>query len=252
MITTHSPWISAADTAKLVRQALKAAYSGVKFSVRSQTYAGGGSIDVAWTDGPTEDSVTSVVRRFAGSSFDPMTDSRSYHIIETPDGPAMSGANYVFTRRTLSDKFIAELAIQCVADLWDEEIAGQRCGTYPNGRGGGAGCGGVFPDNTAFIHPLAVMMSGYGEPLACSPSCAARFYGHQLPRVAVSQELIELATTILDRVSGSRNELIAEVYSGRLPLELPDGPAREVAVVLAPEWRGSLFDLFAAAKACTA
>lgn len=45
-------YMTTAETAKMVRRALGEAFPGVKFSVRSKTYAGGSSIDVYWMDGP--------------------------------------------------------------------------------------------------------------------------------------------------------------------------------------------------------
>ncbi len=43
-------YFSAADTAKLVRAALKRSFPGTRFSVRSKTYSAGASIDVSWMD----------------------------------------------------------------------------------------------------------------------------------------------------------------------------------------------------------
>ena len=40
-------YFTCAETAKLIRQSLKEAFPGVKFSVRSSTYSGGASIDVS-------------------------------------------------------------------------------------------------------------------------------------------------------------------------------------------------------------
>jgi len=45
-------YVSVAETAKLVRAALKAAFPGITFSVRSKSYSMGASISVRWTDGP--------------------------------------------------------------------------------------------------------------------------------------------------------------------------------------------------------
>ena len=44
--TTMTQYYSVKDTAKLVRQALKEAFPGVKFGVRCSSYAGGASIGV--------------------------------------------------------------------------------------------------------------------------------------------------------------------------------------------------------------
>ena len=84
---TEKLYLSCADTAKLVRKALKREFPGVKFSVRSSNYAGGASIDVRWTDGPTSKQVDPVLNAFEGAGFDGMIDLK-YHV-ETwllPDG----------------------------------------------------------------------------------------------------------------------------------------------------------------------
>lgn len=71
-------YLTAAETAKLVRVALKGAFPGRKFSVRSETYSMGASIDVSWTDGPTSSAVEAVVERFRGADFDGMVDMKVY------------------------------------------------------------------------------------------------------------------------------------------------------------------------------
>ncbi len=70
-------YLSCADTAKLVRAALKKKFPDVKFSVRSSTYSMGASISVGWTLGPTTKEVDEVVGGFEGSSFDGMNDLKS-------------------------------------------------------------------------------------------------------------------------------------------------------------------------------
>lgn len=79
--------LSCAETAKLVRKALKLAFPGQKFSVRSDSYAGGASIAVHWTDGPTTQQVDKVIQVYAGADFDGMIDLKTHndHWLE-PDG----------------------------------------------------------------------------------------------------------------------------------------------------------------------
>lgn len=86
-MTTDTTYLSCAETAKLVRAALKAAFPGVKFSVRSDTYSGGASIDVHWTDGPTDKAISAVTDRYVGSQFDSTIDLKTYcaHYL-LPDG----------------------------------------------------------------------------------------------------------------------------------------------------------------------
>lgn len=109
----NKEYLTCAETAKLVRQALKEALPGVKFGVRSKTYAGGASISIEWTDGPNEAQVKSVVAFFEGSYFDGMIDYKGnrYH---TLDGkPVSMGADYIFYWRKYSNDMVAR-AIQTV------------------------------------------------------------------------------------------------------------------------------------------
>jgi len=117
-------YLTCAETAKLVRAALKQAFPGVRFSVRSDTYAGGASIDVGWTDGPTPAVVERVARRFEGASFDGQIDLTSYHdsLLAGPDGTVEQvnyGADFIFCQRELSDGYTARLA-ERLAELTGE------------------------------------------------------------------------------------------------------------------------------------
>src|SRR5215470_14435024 len=78
--TTHmtTRYITCAETAKLLRGALKRAFPGVKFSVKSKTYSMGASITVRWIDGPTAQMVEAVTGPYAGAGFDGMIDLK-YH-----------------------------------------------------------------------------------------------------------------------------------------------------------------------------
>jgi Large polyvalent protein associated domain 29 len=132
--------LTCAETAKLVRRALKEKFSGTKFSVRSKTYAGGASIDVSYTDGPTTREVDAVIQKFAGAGFDGMIDLK-YHkdhwlmpdgtvqiahssgtegsrgsvpsVLTDPPSPnarlVSFGADYVFSHRSVSDEWRNEV-----------------------------------------------------------------------------------------------------------------------------------------------
>lgn len=69
-------FISLTETAKLIRIALKRAFPGVKFSIRSNRYSGGSSIDVRWTDGPIVSGVRAVTGNYTGGGFDGSIDLR--------------------------------------------------------------------------------------------------------------------------------------------------------------------------------
>jgi hypothetical protein len=95
--------ISTADTAKLIRSALKAAFPGTSFQVRSKSYAGGSSIDVHWTDGPTQGQVLAVTNPFEGATFDAMQDLKESRIVEVNGEKIRYGADYVFAKRAYSE-----------------------------------------------------------------------------------------------------------------------------------------------------
>lgn len=88
MVTMYeTEYLSCAETAKLLRQRLKDRFPQTRFSVRSKTYSGGASIDVSWTDGPTEREFNAVAQIFASKDFDGMIDMAvSTYAWMAPDG----------------------------------------------------------------------------------------------------------------------------------------------------------------------
>lgn len=104
--TTESHvYYTPAETAKLVRAALKATFPATKFSVRTSVYAGGASVDVRWTDGPTAQRVNAVTREFEGCYFDSSQDMKYYIERWDSEGRKVSyGAHYIDVQRTVSDE----------------------------------------------------------------------------------------------------------------------------------------------------
>ena len=115
--TNDSHYISVADTAKIIRSDLKAAFPGIVFSVRSHSYSMGASITVRWVDGPTTDQVESVTEYYRAKG--PMDNSDySPDVYKDIDGVRTHyGSNYVFTERTYSQAFGQAVADQ-VADSY--------------------------------------------------------------------------------------------------------------------------------------
>lgn len=140
-------YLTAAETAKHVRAALKAAFPATKFSVRSDAYSLGASIRVRWTDGPTNSAVAAVVNRFQGSDFDALTDlSTARPPIEVDGETVRSGADHVFTDRTQSAEYrqrlhaIAEQILGEPVDeaKWYDQVRGQyvtEWGTWRSATG---------------------------------------------------------------------------------------------------------------------
>lgn len=103
-------YLTCAQTAALVRKALKESVPDIKFSVRSNTYSGGASIRVVWTDGPNEILVDSVIGHLKASYFDGGIDYRGsiFHMVN--GRPVRLGADSINLHREYTDA-LTELAI---------------------------------------------------------------------------------------------------------------------------------------------
>ena len=103
-------YLSCAETAKLVRAALKESFPGVKFKVKSSVYAGGASITVSYFNGPTDDQVKGIVDTFTGAYFCGMTDYKGT-LYNTLDGvPVSFGADYIFVSRYFTKPILTLIA----------------------------------------------------------------------------------------------------------------------------------------------
>ncbi len=99
-----------AQAAKRIRLELKDAFPGIKFSVRTKVYSMGNSIDISWTNGPTDKAVDAIVKKYEYGRFDGMTDSSSVEmtVVSLPNGEVanLGGAKHVFTHREISEDII--------------------------------------------------------------------------------------------------------------------------------------------------
>ena len=155
-------YLSCADTAKLIRSALKRSFPSTKFSVKSHVYTGGASINVRWTDGPTDALVSNMTKPFSGGNFDSSIDMATTHTSWLrPDGTACMasdpgtsgsmgsrspsrewmpepgcrlvsfGSKYVFTNRDLSPAFAGRVLakVQAKYGALDLSVHVNRDGT---------------------------------------------------------------------------------------------------------------------------
>ena len=172
MATMVKKCISCADTAKLLRSALKAQFPNDKFSVRSDTYAGGASIRVRWVDGSYVADVEKIAKRYEGATFDGMQDLKEYQsdlvYFEGESVPTLVryGSDFVFTDRDLSPAYVEQLSIEA-QKLLDEhsETAGQ-----------------VFALNERMLHGvgLATSFGVIDHPYALGWNIV-RFLSHHIP-----------------------------------------------------------------------
>lgn len=81
------------EYAKEIREELKVAFPGIKFSVRTQVYSMGSNITVNWTDGPTQTQVSNLIKKYEQVDYDEAS------------GEILSGGNmYIFADRDFSTK----------------------------------------------------------------------------------------------------------------------------------------------------
>ena len=103
---SNREYLSCAETAKLVRAALKESFPGVKFSVKSSVYSGGASINIRYENGPTYKQVKEVASMFEGAYFDGMTDYKGSNYGSLDGNEVRFGADFIFVNRDFSLGFL--------------------------------------------------------------------------------------------------------------------------------------------------
>lgn len=194
-------WIDVRETAKLVRAVLRESFPGMKFRVRISRYAGGCSMRVAWTDGPTVALVEELIGPFEGRGFDGMQDL-SYFVDSTLDGePVNFGGAYLFCERELSDDLIqrsidAQIArgyalpdAPWAAPTVENFRAGRLLSSYPAGSGFGSG----FAWNELIYHDASKRMSSRWLP---RPSATRDRVGYAAKPDAPAEAVARLAEVI--------------------------------------------------------
>ncbi len=126
---------STKETAQFIREALKAAFPGVKFSVRTSYASMTSSTDIQWTDGPTQPEVERITDRFTSKGFDGMTDSTTYHA-QTFNGELVHFSGWVHVRRDVSvsllEKALARYQVERAAyGLQPANVYIKPNGSYP-------------------------------------------------------------------------------------------------------------------------
>lgn len=119
-MTSETKQLTAADSNKLLKKALRKAFPGTKFSVRMSRGTGYGNAWVRWTDGPSTEEVQKVIAPFEGQGFDGMTDSSYYKdtAIEIDGVVYRSGLRMVNVQRDVSDEAMQAKIAELEADGW--------------------------------------------------------------------------------------------------------------------------------------
>lgn len=126
--------ITGAETSRFLKETLKERYPDTKFSVRWGGYAGGGSVHISWTDGPSVKEVDEIADSFSGATFDGSQDLKEYKdsvLIKLPARFESSnesvlvsfGTDFVFTDRELSPQYQSSLSIIAQEIIEDNNLS---------------------------------------------------------------------------------------------------------------------------------
>lgn len=100
-----------AAAAAAIKEALKKEFTGVKFSVTSESFAGGDAVRIHWQDGPTVGQVEAISGQFQQGHFDGMTDMYEY----SNNNDNLPQVKYVTESRSMSEEVEEQLG-----QLFDE------------------------------------------------------------------------------------------------------------------------------------
>jgi len=106
--------------AKNIRNDLKKHFPGIKFSVKGSSFSGGNSINVDWVDGPTNDEVNELIKKYQKGSFNGMEDIYEYD--SSCFNVVFGGAKYVMGQRSISKEVIIKVAKEWVENFSPETM----------------------------------------------------------------------------------------------------------------------------------
>lgn len=127
--------LSTTEVAKVVRGLLRKQWPSVRFSVRSDKYAGGSSVHVRWTDGPMPASVDALVNPYQGCDMDGMQDMKVYRddlLVSRADGSLAlldCRVDFIQTSREISQEWRDEIAVEITS------VTGMPCDFSRQGSG---------------------------------------------------------------------------------------------------------------------
>ena len=112
---------SHALTSSNIKKHLKKQYPGHKFSVKSQSYSGGSSVNVSWTDGPSYTEVDEFVDRFQYNGVMDNTDHVACRTVGNAFRSLFGSVGYASCNRTVNEERYTETATNdmgwCPEDL---------------------------------------------------------------------------------------------------------------------------------------
>ena len=92
-------------TAKAIKQELKKLFPSTKFSVKSDSFAGGNSVDVSWDNGPRRKQVDEIISKYQYGHFNGMEDI--YEISNRNEN--IPQVRFVHSSRNINEEIIEEI-----------------------------------------------------------------------------------------------------------------------------------------------
>lgn len=120
------------DETNNVRKVLKKHFPTTKFSVRYDSFSGGDSIDVKWTDGPKEEDVRPIVKMFQNSHSDYTGDYWDYDPSEFNN--LFGGFKFTHADREFSDEKLNEYTdkiIEMIPEFAERRTYNEAHETHP-------------------------------------------------------------------------------------------------------------------------
>lgn len=105
--------------AKNIKIELEREFPSIKFTVKSESYSGGNSIDVSWTDGVTTDQVDKIIDKYQECHFNGMEDLEEY--VDQVFTDVFGGAKYVHSNRHITNERYIETAKEFGYDVHYEK-----------------------------------------------------------------------------------------------------------------------------------
>ena len=108
ILTSQIGLSSRINATKNIRIELDKVFPGLIFSIKSESYSGGDSINVNWTDGASSEEVEKIVKKYEQGHFDGMNDI--YEFTDRAFTKLFGGVKYLFCNRAVSPKRFQQVA----------------------------------------------------------------------------------------------------------------------------------------------
>jgi hypothetical protein len=121
-----------AQASGVIKKLLKKAFPRTKFRVRSDSFAGGNSVDIDWVDGPTRARVEELVKKYQYGRFDGMQDLYESNNVDR----SLPQVKYVQAQRDISpatkEHIKAEIAKKFGIDMNDDASVRDKFNAWPS------------------------------------------------------------------------------------------------------------------------